>query len=81
MRPSESGSRTRTKFTYVKVPMKANRMQKPIPKAARSFALRKCADKAASGVDAVVPVFSIGGVLLIVKVTRAAPARLSAAKK
>ena len=35
------GSRTRTKLTKVKVPMKANRMQKPMPKAARSGGLRK----------------------------------------
>jgi len=47
--PSDSGARTSTKLTQVKVPMKANRMQKPMPKAARSRGLRQCSIIAASG--------------------------------
>ena len=37
--PNASGGLTRTKFTYVKVPMNANRIQKPMPKAARKAGL------------------------------------------
>ena len=39
--PSDNGGRARTKLTKVNVPMKAKRMQKPMPKAARSRALRR----------------------------------------
>src|SRR6266545_793525 len=42
IRESDSGSRTSTKLTYVNVPIKANRMQNPIAKAARSDGLRRC---------------------------------------
>jgi hypothetical protein len=45
----ESGGRTSTKFTKVNVPMKANRIQNPMPKAARSAGLRQCATVAATG--------------------------------
>ena len=44
-----AAARTRTKLTKVKVPMKANRMQKPMPKAARSAGLRQCSIIAANG--------------------------------
>jgi hypothetical protein len=47
--PSDSGARTSTKLTKVKVPMKANRMQKPMAKAERSAGLRQCAIVAANG--------------------------------
>ena len=46
---SDSGGRTRTKLTKVNVPMKAKRMQKPMPNAARSCGFRRCSAHAANG--------------------------------
>ena len=42
MAPTPSGGCTSTKFTKVKVPMKANRMQKPMAKLARKAGFFRC---------------------------------------
>src|SRR5262245_3180668 len=78
--PSDKGGLTRTKFTYVKVPIYANRMQKPMPKAARSCGLRRCPAHAAKGEGACAPAGRDRTVRPTVKQTRAATTRLSAAK-
>ena len=80
MRPSDSGARTSTKLMKVNVPMKANRIQKPMAKADRSDGLRQWAIMAASG-DWVAGIACIGWTRAMVKYTSTAPARLSAAKK
>ena len=56
---AKAAARTSTKFTKVNVPIKANRMQKPMPKAARSDGLRQCAIIAANG-DCAVGIACIG---------------------
>ena len=61
--------------------MKANRIQKPIPKQASSAPFRKCPTKAASGDGVAVPEGVIGVVRFRLTKTSAAPSRLSAAKK
>ena len=67
MEPSDSGARVSTKLTKVKVPMKANRMQKPMPKPARSGGLRRWSAQVASGEGCAGPIAGIGGAWCTVK--------------
>ena len=60
--------------------MKANRMQKPMPNAARSDGLRQCPIMAANG-DCNIGIEYIGRTRWMVKYTRTAPARFNRAKK
>ena len=77
--PTDSGGATRTKLTNVNVPMKANKMQKPIPKPARSDGCRRCSNqlRIAKSIGMAASTCDRAG---ITKYANAAPARFKAAK-
>src|SRR5579863_1793807 len=80
MGPIVKGSRTRTKFTNVKVPMNAKSMQKPIAKVMRSGTLRRCRLQLENSIDLPREGGIIGAARFKVRYTRSAPVRLRPAK-